>query len=170
MRRACACWQSTSSLFMYQVYAAGSEDMDTLTFGTPILLKNLTASEQKKLPVTEIVLSKALEELQMPMPQFVDLCMLLGCDYLDSIKGVGPKKALKLIREHGSLDNVLEALQRDIKKTDEGQDSDTQADDTGAGAPKKRGGIQVPDFWPFQEARDLFLTPQVQDGATVQVC
>lgn len=52
-----------------KVYAAGSEDMDTLTFGSPILLKNLTASEQKKLPVTEVNLHKALEELNMPMSQ-----------------------------------------------------------------------------------------------------
>ena len=43
--------------------------MDTLTFGSPILLKNLTASEQKKLPVTEVNLHKALEELNMPMSQ-----------------------------------------------------------------------------------------------------
>jgi len=43
--------------------------MDTLTFGTPILLKNLTASEQKKLPVSEINLAKALEGLDMPMEQ-----------------------------------------------------------------------------------------------------
>jgi flap endonuclease 1 len=60
----------------HQVYAAGSEDMDTLTFGAPILLKNLTASEQKKLPVTEVHLGKALEELDMPMEQVraVALC------------------------------------------------------------------------------------------------
>lgn len=43
--------------------------MDTLTFGAPVLLKHLTASEQKKLPVTEIDLAKALEELDMPMSQ-----------------------------------------------------------------------------------------------------
>lgn len=144
--------------------------MDTLTFGTPILLKNLTASEQKKLPVTEINLAKALEELDMPMEQFIDLCMLLGCDYLDPIKGVGPKKALKLIREHKSLDQVLEVLQAGERmKKEEGHESDTQADEPSSGAPKKRGGIQVPEFWPFQEARHLFQTPQVQDGATVQV-
>lgn len=39
--------------------------------------------------------------------QFIELCILLGCDYLEPIKGVGPKSALKLMKEHGSLDKVL---------------------------------------------------------------
>lgn len=42
--------------------------------------------------------------------QFIDLCILLGCDYLEPIKGVGPKTALKLVREHGGLKEVLEHL------------------------------------------------------------
>ncbi|KOS15062.1 pin domain-like protein [Malassezia pachydermatis] len=132
-----------------KVYAAGSEDMDTLTFGAPILLKHLTASEQKKLPVTEINLAKALEELDMPMEQFIDLCMLLGCDYLDPVRGVGPKKALKLIQEHKTLEAVLEHLQQqsDLKKAGEDTKRKSQdSDDEDKAAPKKRaGGIQVPD-------------------------
>jgi flap endonuclease-1 len=38
------------------------------------------------------------------------MCILLGCDYLEPIKGVGPKTALKLIREHGDLGGVLAHL------------------------------------------------------------
>ncbi|EIM81467.1 PIN domain-like protein [Stereum hirsutum FP-91666 SS1] len=93
-----------------KVYAAGSEDMDTLTFSAPTLFRHLTFSEAKKAPITEVTLSKALEGLGMKMPQFIDLCILLGCDYLEPIKGVGPKTALKLIREHGGLKEVLEHL------------------------------------------------------------
>lgn len=55
----------------YQVFAAGSEDMDTLTFGTPILLRHLTFSEAKKQPISEIILDKALEGLEMDMSQVV---------------------------------------------------------------------------------------------------
>lgn len=43
--------------------------MDTLTFGTPILLKHLTFSEAKKMPVHEVNLKKALEGLNMEMDQ-----------------------------------------------------------------------------------------------------
>jgi flap endonuclease-1 len=110
------------------VYAAGSEDMDTLTFNTPILLRHLTFSEAKKQPILEVDLKKALEGLDMTMSQvlqatfllmtssnqlflqFIELCLLLGCDYLEPIKGIGPKTAYKLMQEHGSLGKVLEHL------------------------------------------------------------
>lgn len=111
------------------MYAAGSEDMDTLTFHAPVLLRHLTFSEARKTPISEIHLDKALEGLEMNMsqvrtpvatclpwlpltqkPQFIELCILLGCDYLEPIKGIGPKSALKLIREHGNLGAVIEHL------------------------------------------------------------
>jgi len=43
--------------------------MDTLTFNSPILLRHLTYSEAKKMPISEIRLDKALEGLEMSMPQ-----------------------------------------------------------------------------------------------------
>lgn len=51
------------------VYAAGSEDMDTLTFSTPVLYRHLTFSEARKQPISEINLAKALEGLEMEMGQ-----------------------------------------------------------------------------------------------------
>jgi len=93
-----------------KVYGAGSEDMDTLTFNSPILLRHLTFSEAKKMPISEIRLDKALEGLDMNMSQFIELCILLGCDYLEPLKGIGPKSALKLIKEHGSLSEVVTHL------------------------------------------------------------
>lgn len=54
---------------MDQVYAAGSEDMDTLTFNSPILLRHLTFSEARKMPISEIRLDRALEGLEMSMDQ-----------------------------------------------------------------------------------------------------
>ena len=54
---------------MSQVYAAGSEDMDTLTFNAPILFRHLTFSEAKKAPISEINLEKVLEGLEMDMFQ-----------------------------------------------------------------------------------------------------
>jgi flap endonuclease-1 len=52
-----------------KVYAAASEDMDTLTFDTPILLRHLTFSEQRKEPIQEIHLDRALEGLGMERKQ-----------------------------------------------------------------------------------------------------
>jgi hypothetical protein len=51
------------------VYAAASEDMDTLTFRAPILLRHLTFSEQRKVPISEIDLEKVLTGLDMPYEQ-----------------------------------------------------------------------------------------------------
>ncbi|EAQ83206.1 conserved hypothetical protein [Chaetomium globosum CBS 148.51] len=124
-----------------KVYAAASEDMDTLCFNTPILLRHLTFSEQRKEPIQEIHVEKVLEGLNMERKQFVDLCILLGCDYLDPIPKVGPSTALKLIREHGSLEKVVEFMKND---------------------PKSR--YTVPDDWPFEDARDLFFSPDVRQA------
>merc|ERR1711939_24703 len=73
-----------------KVYAAASEDMDTLCFDSPVLLRHLTFAEQRKEPIQEIFLDRVLEGLNMDRKQFVDLCILLGCDYLDPIPKVGP--------------------------------------------------------------------------------
>ena len=120
-----------------KVYAAASEDMDTLTFDSPVLLRHLTFSEQRKEPIQEIHLDRVLEGLEMDRDQFIDLCILLGCDYVDPVKGIGPKVALNLIREHKSLDEVV----KHIKKTEK---------------------YTLPDDWPYAEARQLFLEPDVR--------
>ena len=52
-----------------KVFAAASEDMDTLTFASPVLLRKLTFSEQRKEPIQEIHLDKVLEGMEMEMPQ-----------------------------------------------------------------------------------------------------
>ncbi|KAH1437498.1 hypothetical protein LV164_002536 [Aspergillus fumigatus] len=124
-----------------KVYAAASEDMDTLCFEAPILLRHLTFSEQRKEPIQEIHLNRALEGLGMDRKQFIDLCILLGCDYLEPIPKVGPNTALKLIREHGSLEKVVEAIEND---------------------PKKK--YVIPEYWPYQDARELFLHPDVREA------
>src|SRR6266487_3726260 len=52
-----------------KVYAAASEDMDTLCFNTPVLLRHLTFSEQRKEPIQEIHLDRVLEGLGMERKQ-----------------------------------------------------------------------------------------------------
>ncbi|OJA15822.1 hypothetical protein AZE42_04031 [Rhizopogon vesiculosus] len=146
-----------------KVYAAGSEDMDTLTFNSPILYRRLTFSEAKKAPISEINLQKALEGLEMNMSQFIDLCILLGCDYLEPIRGVGPKSALKLIREYGGLAGVVEHLQEKQAEKEE------KAADTEDGAKKKKGGIQVPEEWPWEEAKKLFEHPDILPASEVEL-
>jgi flap endonuclease-1 len=124
-----------------KVYAAASEDMDTLCFDSPVLLRHLTFSEQRKEPIQEIHVDKVLAGLNMDRKQFVDLCILLGCDYLDPIPKIGPNTALKMIREFGDLEGVVKHIQED---------------------PKKR--YTIPEDWPFQDARELFFHPDVRSA------
>lgn len=128
-----------------KVYAAASEDMDTLTFNAPVMLRHLTAGDQKKQPVTEINLNAVLEGLNMSLSQFVDLCMLLGCDYCDPIRGMGPSTAFKLITEFKSIEKIKEVL-------------------------ISRGGkLQIPDDWPYKKVRDSFLNPSVNSDDNISL-
>lgn len=142
-----------------KVYAAGSEDMDTLTFGTPILYRHLTFSEAKKQPILEVDLKKTLEGLDMTKSQFTDLCLLLGCDYLEPIKGIGPKSAYKLIREHGGLGDVIAHL----------REKAASKEDAAEEGKKKKGGIQIPEEWPWEEAKKLFETPDVTPADEIEL-
>mmetsp|Transcript_95 Transcript_95/g.123 ORF Transcript_95/g.123 Transcript_95/m.123 type:complete len:430 (+) Transcript_95:127-1416(+) len=97
------------------VWASGTEDMDCLTFATPILIRKLTFSNQsaKGATIQQMNYKKAVEGLGLTHEQFVDLCILLGCDYCDTVKGIGPKTALKLIRDHGSMEKILDAIKNE---------------------------------------------------------
>lgn len=61
--------------------------MDALTFATPRLIRHLCAAQAAKLPIEEYDYEKVLEGLKLTADQFVDLCILCGCDYCGSIKG-----------------------------------------------------------------------------------
>jgi len=94
-----------------------SQDYDSLLFGAPKLLRNVTISGRRKLPskkvyvdiVPEVVeLGKTLNEVGITYEQLIDVGILIGTDFNpDGIKGLGPKTALKLIKEHGTLEAAL---------------------------------------------------------------
>ncbi len=94
-----------------------SQDYDSLLFGAPILLRNVTVSGRRKLPskniyidvVPEIfMLDKILRECEITYEQLIDVGILIGTDFNpDGIKGLGPKTALKLIQKHGTVENAL---------------------------------------------------------------
>ena len=88
-------------------WCVGSQDYDCLLFGAPRMVKNLTISGGLgKLELIE--LKKVLEELDITREQLVDLALLVGTDFNPGIKGIGAKKGLKLIKDHGNIYNVLE--------------------------------------------------------------
>jgi len=99
-----------------KVYASATEDMDCLTFATPVLLRKMTFAKEAKAEIQVLEYAKAVKALNLTHDEFVDLCIMLGCDYCDSIGGVGPVTALKLIKEHKNIENVLKWIKREGKK------------------------------------------------------
>jgi len=93
-------------------YASLSQDADSLLFACPLVVKNLTLSGRKKLPnklsydtiTPELIsLNDTLKSLEITQDQLIVLAMLTGTDYnIGGIKGIGPKTALKLVKEYGS--------------------------------------------------------------------
>ncbi len=94
-----------------------SQDYDSLLFGAPKLVRNVTISGRRKLPsknivievVPEIVeLDRVLKECAITYEQLIDVGILIGTDFNpDGIEGLGPKTALKLVKEHGTLEQAL---------------------------------------------------------------
>jgi flap endonuclease-1 len=94
-----------------------SQDYDSLLFGAPKLIRNVTISGRRRLPsknvfvevVPEVVdLEQVLKECMITYEQLVDVGILIGTDFNpDGIEGLGPKTALKLIKEHGTIENAL---------------------------------------------------------------
>lgn len=159
--------------------------------------------------------------------QFIELCILLGCDYLEPCKGIGPKTALKLLREHGGLGGVVDFVRGKMaaKAEDNAAAIASQADEAtsepesdgedaeyaagggrgGGGSsvggfgsegedeldeprspppakkkvpsapstPKKKkvtsAGMQIPEYWPWEEAKKIFLNPDVVKGKDLEV-
>jgi len=130
------------------VWAAASQDFDSLLFGAPRLVRNLSITGRRKMPRKDlyikiepeiIELDASLGQLGITREQLVDIGILVGTDYNpDGVKGIGPKTALKLVREHGSLDTAISHLDK----------------------------AEFPH--PVGEIRQLFLKPDVTDSYTLE--
>ncbi|MFH1126307.1 MAG: flap structure-specific endonuclease, partial [Candidatus Altiarchaeota archaeon] len=78
-------------------WAVGSQDYDALLFGAPRLVKGLTLSGKIELSLVE--LDKTLSSLGVTREQLVDIAILVGTDFNDGVRGIGPKKGLKAVKE-----------------------------------------------------------------------
>ena len=124
-----------------KAYATATEDMDALTLGSTKMIRNINSSDQKKQTTTEYNLELVLKDLAITMDQFIDVCILCGCDYTKTIKGIGPVRALALIQEHNTIENVMSALE-----TKHGTEQFKEL---------------VPEEYPIDEVRKLFKDPEV---------
>jgi len=105
------------------VWAVGSKDYDCLLYGAPILARYLTLTGREWLPaqrrsrplIPELIrLSENLALLGITREQLVDLAILVGTDFNQGVKGIGPKKALKLIHDYGSIEQMPEEIRSEL--------------------------------------------------------
>jgi len=104
--------QAASIVSAGHAFAEVSQDYDCLMFGVPKLVRNLTITERKKMPGRlsyEVVKPELLDLAQnllhwgVSREQLIALGILMGTDYNPGgIRGIGPKKALTLVKQHGT--------------------------------------------------------------------
>lgn len=90
----------------------GTEDYDALPLGAPLTLRQLTSKGDPELMDFEATLA----EHDLTWEQLVDVAILCGTDFNEGVSGVGPKTAVKAVREHGDIWGVLEARGASIEK------------------------------------------------------
>jgi flap endonuclease-1 len=125
------------------VNAVASQDHDSLVFGAPILIRNVTISGKRRLPGKGIVVNVVPERIQLSSvlaatgltrDQLVDFAILLGTDFNpDGFEGVGPATALKYLKKYGRLEEIKE-LREPLQSIN------------------------------YQEIRNLYLNPPVERG------
>ena len=89
-----------------------TEDMDILAGGGKIFLKNFNADKNI---VDEYCLEGILETLELTHDEFIDLCILSGCDYTPKIGGMGSLSAFKLVKKYKKIENILPEIRTNIK-------------------------------------------------------
>ena len=92
----------------------GTEDYDALLLGAPLTLRGLTSKGDPELMDFEATLA----DHDLTWEQLVDVAILMGTDFNEGISGVGPKTAVKLIREHGDLWGALDAREAYVEGAD----------------------------------------------------
>ena len=106
-----------------RVWAAASKDYDSLLFGAPRLVRFLTISGKEFLPsqgtfrpiVPEVlVLEELLAGWGIGRDALVDLAILVGTDFNEGIKGIGPKKALALVQQYGRLEQMPDQIRESL--------------------------------------------------------
>lgn len=84
-----------------------------------------------------------LKEFEMTMDEFIDLCILCGCDYTVNIGGIGPGKSFSYIKKCQNIENVLKEVELNNEN------------------PKTKKKYLIPDPFNYVESRELFRKPDV---------
>jgi 5'-3' exonuclease len=115
-----------------------SNDVDLLAFGCTKIIRNLKFRDDK---IEIFSHDQIIDDLELSHDQFIDLCIIMGCDYAPRIIGIKPDLALALIKKYKCIEAVLDNF--DIINTE-----------LDAAEPGKF--IKLPDNFTYQCARNIF--------------
>jgi len=93
------------------VDAVLTEDTDVLAYGSPIFLSKIDTSNDT---CVQIIYSEVLEALKITSSEFLDLCIMFGCDYNKNINKVGIETSYKYILEFKSIDEIEKKKKLDV--------------------------------------------------------
>jgi flap endonuclease-1 len=122
-------------------WSTGSQDYDSILFGSPRLVRNIVISGRRKLPSKNIYVkiepelvdsAESLKTIGVTREQLIEIALILGTDFNPGIKGIGPKTALKLVKNYGSAERAIKEK-------------------------------NLPADAPYDEVREIFLNPKVVD-------
>jgi len=90
-----------------------TEDMDTLSYGCPFLMRScIDKSIKRPEIVSTFNFQKILEDFKMNHDEFIDMCILCGCDYCPTIPKVGPVRAMKFIQKYNNIENLINSEEK----------------------------------------------------------
>lgn len=127
-------------------YAVASQDYDALPFGAPRLIQNVTLAKKRKTPTGHVQIAPSLIELdnllktlEINRDQLICLGILTGTDFNPKgIRGIGPKKALRLVKLYKDPDLLFRALEKQVEE----------------------GKVPAPEF-EWNEIFDIFKKPDI---------
>lgn len=105
-----------------------SQDYDAMLFGAPDVVRNLTITGKRKMPRKNIYvdvkpeiinLDKSLQALGVSRSQLIDIAICVGTDFNTGLAGIGPKKAIKLIKIHENIKSILAEINQSIDNVEE---------------------------------------------------
>jgi len=110
-----------------EVYAVGSQDYDSLLFGAPILIQNMTLARRRKtfsgfveINPEIIELKKVLDFLEINLDQLICIGILAGTDYNPKgIPGIGQKKALQIVKKYKHPILIFKSVEEQLMSLDE---------------------------------------------------
>jgi len=111
-------------------YAVGSQDYDSVLFGATRLVRNLTLSGRRKLPSKGVWIeiepemidaAESLKALGIDRRRLIWAAIMIGTDYFEGVKGIGPKKGLAIVQKSSSLRESFE-LAKSVELYDSNKD------------------------------------------------